>query len=294
MGIEMRHLDRIKEKVVIRLDNRQIGWLVGFGLVISGGVFTAGYVVGQNAHPAPRDEANTPALDASKSTEAPKKGQAVASAEASIPAETSAEPAAPHYTYDHVLTAPTPPVQIDDPALRILAEARRAGGDLDLAGPRPADPDTRAPRADASDTPAGVPPHEIEASANSAVNEMELALKADLAPAIALARQPATKAGLRGAKAAAPAKRIAPINGARPPAGFTIQVKAFRHKKEARQFIAVMRDAGYRPYLLSAEVPGKGRFFRVRLGKFKTMKQAHARQAAFEKAEGFKTIVTPL
>ncbi len=286
MAIEMRHMNRIKEKVVIRLDNRQIGWLVGFGLVISGCVFTCGYVLGQSAQSTPTPDVSAAAVASQTPGMTPRDLGAGAVATKEVQG-----PEARRYTYEHVLTAPTPPVQIDDPALKVLAEARKAGGNLDLSGPRPADPAALSPKADEADTPAGVPIDVVTELEKEMVEE-----PAESSP------PPVEVRGI--ARAAAPAKRAAPDGSATPdpatpeaadkPTGFTIQVKAFKRQKEAKQFMAVMRDAGYTPYILSAEVPGKGRFYRVRLGKFADMAAATAQQEAFEKAEGFKTIVTPL
>ena len=74
--------------------------------------------------------------------------------------------------------------------------------------------------------------------------------------------------------------------------GFTIQIKAFREKDEAREFMAMLVQSGHKPYLVTADVPGKGRFYRVRLGKYDTQVAADRKRKAFEKAEGFQTIVT--
>ena len=46
--------------------------------------------------------------------------------------------------------------------------------------------------------------------------------------------------------------------------------------------------------MLTSEIPGKGQFYRVRLGRFDTLAAASKQQSEFENLEGFKTIVTPL
>ena len=76
--------------------------------------------------------------------------------------------------------------------------------------------------------------------------------------------------------------------------GFTIQIKAFRSKNEASGFMQILKERGYKPYLVAADVGGRGRFYRVRLGKFSSLDAAHRRQDAFEKAENLETIVTKL
>ena len=281
MVVEMRQLDRIKDKISIRLDNRQIGWLLLFGLVAFGCVFAAGYYVGgQSPTKAPPAVAVAPALASS-----PEAAAAEPETPEAVEEEASAEPLpAPKYTYDEVLTAPTPPVQLDDPALKLLAEAgsrnlARAGGDLDLAGPRPAPGEATGEAVQRSPDDDGV----------------ATALERALDDPKAAAAHPVA----RPVKAAAPAKArlhgtAQAVEAEANATGYTIQVKAFRERKEAKKFLSALKEAGYKPYLLSADVPNKGRFYRIRLGKFKSMDEAASRQAAFEKAEGFKTIVTPL
>ena len=315
MAVEMRAFDRIREKVEIRLDNRQIAWLVVFSLGIAGGVFATGYAMGQRSHPQGAAMATVPAGPT-----------APVVADVSAPSAAPADPAqAPKYTYDHVLNAASPAAQIEDPTMRLIATAREevkaedeaqreAEGrpDLALAGPRPVG---ALAQADSAFTGDKLPTKTEDAEAEPAVTEVEKQLDAGLPPtpvkpavvaappvpapeiaesAVSVPKPPATaKAPIpapeRGTKAAAPPTSAKP-NGA----GFTIQIKSFRDKAEAEGFIGALKEAGYKPYIVAADLPEKGRFFRVRLGKFKTMEEATGKQEAFEKAEGFATIVTPL
>ncbi|MFP2906334.1 SPOR domain-containing protein, partial [Pyxidicoccus sp. 3LFB2] len=63
---------------------------------------------------------------------------------------------------------------------------------------------------------------------------------------------------------------------AQPPAqavkggAFTLQLSAFQDRQEADRFAARLRNKGYAPYILAAEVPGKGTWYRVRMGSFAT------------------------
>lgn len=65
-----------------------------------------------------------------------------------------------------------------------------------------------------------------------------------------------------------------PAQPASPPAqavkggAFTLQLSAFQDKQEADRFAARLRDRGYAPYILTAEVAGKGTWYRVRMGSF--------------------------
>jgi cell division septation protein DedD len=53
-----------------------------------------------------------------------------------------------------------------------------------------------------------------------------------------------------------------------PGGAFTLQISAFQNRPEAERFAAKLRDRGYAPYIVSAEVPNKGTWYRVRMGSF--------------------------
>ncbi|MFT7625877.1 MAG: hypothetical protein ACI9WU_005068, partial [Myxococcota bacterium] len=127
MGVEIRQFDRVKETVEIRLDSRQIGWLVIGCSAIAAGVFAAGFVVGQgNAQAMPVDQQTAlvagPAVAAA---DLEPRGAAIELAPAVAPM---------HYTYDRVLTDKTPPTKLDDPVIEAKAQerAQRALADAEV------------------------------------------------------------------------------------------------------------------------------------------------------------------
>ena len=66
-------------------------------------------------------------------------------------------------------------------------------------------------------------------------------------------------------------------------ARFTLQLSAFQDQGEAEAFLATVKKAGYAAYVVSAEVEGKGTFYRVRLGNYVTYDEAVAAKAEFER-----------
>ena len=257
MGNRLRHEEQIKEKVALRLDNRQIAWLVMGCAVISAAVFGAGYTIGSNATSSSVSGQTAMVLPAIlQAPEIQQKATPVAQDGASDPG----------YTYDRALSKPTPRVEVNDPTLQLLAnklaeieeEAELAAKvkpmDMALAGPRPA--------------------HTLDK--NMAVTENKNLHAEGISNGI---------------------QNDAPHSSAKPESadpGYTIQVKAFRSQKEASKFLTALKSAGHSPYMLTTEIPGKGMFYRVRLGKFRTLADASQHQSDFENLEGFKTIVTPL
>ena len=73
-----------------------------------------------------------------------------------------------------------------------------------------------------------------------------------------------------------------PVKEDKPAGKFTLQLSSFKEKVEAQSFLADMRIAGYRAYLVEAEVEGKGTFFRVRFGHYQTYEDALDAKSEFE------------
>ena len=61
-------------------------------------------------------------------------------------------------------------------------------------------------------------------------------------------------------------------------AGFAVQVASFRAHPKAEELRTVLQDAGYPVQVVEADIPGSGRYYRVRVGPFVT--EEGAREAA--------------
>ena len=49
---------------------------------------------------------------------------------------------------------------------------------------------------------------------------------------------------------------------------YTIQVSSFQSAEEGMAFASSLERKGFRPYVVSAKIPGRGTWYRVRLGRF--------------------------
>jgi cell division protein FtsN len=65
---------------------------------------------------------------------------------------------------------------------------------------------------------------------------------------------------------------------------FTLQLSSFQDKAEAEAFLGAIKSAGFQPYLTEAEVTGKGTFYRVRLGSYRSLDAANDAKSEYEKA----------
>jgi DedD protein len=75
------------------------------------------------------------------------------------------------------------------------------------------------------------------------------------------------------------------------PGQFQLQVSSFRKESVAEKFASALRQRGHRAYVESADVPGKGTWYRVRVGPFKNKYEAMNYRAEFEKREHIVTFL---
>ena len=252
-----RNADRWRDKIEVRLDNRQVFFLFFGSAVVACMLFVLGVMVGKRIES--RGQAASPDLQ----------DPLAALDRAHKPAAGAVAPA-PQLTFQSTLTAP--------PA---KAAARPAPG----PGPgkekivKPA----AAPKADApaprSDTPAPkpalapAPPKPI-----APVAAPRPAPPRPLAPAAA----PKPDAMAPAADPAAP-KAAATAGKGR----FTLQLSTFATADEANAFARRYPGA----FVISGDVPGRGMAHRVRYGNFSSYKDATSAKESFEKQHGMIALV---
>jgi DedD protein len=67
--------------------------------------------------------------------------------------------------------------------------------------------------------------------------------------------------------------------------GYQLQVSSFKTQAEAQGFADQLRARGHKAYAVEAHVPGRGTWFRVRVGPFATQHAAAEYRASFEARE---------
>lgn len=90
---------------------------------------------------------------------------------------------------------------------------------------------------------------------------------------------PAASNGLKDAIARATQRPTEAVPGG----AFTLQLSAFQTREEADRFVARLRDRGYAPYIVAAEVANKGTWYRVRMGSFPSREAASRYLADFKR-----------
>ena len=72
---------------------------------------------------------------------------------------------------------------------------------------------------------------------------------------------------------------------------FTLQVVSYETRDEADRFVQALRMRGHKAFVAQAEVPGRSRYFRVRVGPFASRREASDYQRRFEQDERMHTLI---
>jgi cell division septation protein DedD len=75
--------------------------------------------------------------------------------------------------------------------------------------------------------------------------------------------------------------------------GYQLQVSSFRTQAEADEFSAQLRARGHKAYAMEARVPGRGTWFRVRIGPFPSQHAAASYRTGFEGREHVVPFIVP-
>ncbi len=90
------------------------------------------------------------------------------------------------------------------------------------------------------------------------------------------------------ASSAKPAPSKASPKTAKPKRFYTVQVASMRSPTEAQKFVKYLRDKGYEAFYRKVTLPQKGTWYRVYVGRFKSLSEARAFGEKLKKREKFK------
>jgi DedD protein len=241
-----------KDKIEVSLDGRQIFYLFFGGAVIASMVFVLGVMVGQ------RVEARTQVDD-------------VVATRAALDPLAALDQLDGREGSDLLFPRTLRGDGEEDATLAELDEA------LSRGATGPAEGTERAAAA----------PSPVEPPAPSPVEP-----PAPAPPSAARAAEPARDPA--GAREQAPAAKPEPVR-ASDEAGetrFTLQLSSFQDRSEAESFLADLKGAGYRAHMVEAEVPGRGTWYRVRLGRYGSYGEALRAKEKFERERHMIAYVT--
>jgi DedD protein len=99
---------------------------------------------------------------------------------------------------------------------------------------------------------------------------------ASLRSAPSLVASPQAETGSAGASTADSALQAALRSGRARKGEYTVQVSSFQTAEEAKAYASLLERKGFRPFVVTGRVPGRGTWYRVRLGSFKDVESAQA------------------
>ncbi|MDB4936100.1 MAG: Adventurous gliding motility protein [Labilithrix sp.] len=108
-------------------------------------------------------------------------------------------------------------------------------------------------------------------------------------PVVTRPRDSLTKA----ASEAESASNAGPAAPAGREGGYQLQVSSFRTQGEADTFSGQLRARGHKAYVVEAHVPGRGTWYRVRIGPFTSQHAAASYRAGFEGREHVVPFIVP-
>lgn len=250
----MRDTHRLKEKYELSLDNRQIVTITVASLVVLGGVFMLGVVVGKKL------SAETAAI-AQQPTDLLGQLDQKTDALENVKADAA-------LTFQDELTRKAPTLVAEAPIVKPVEPAKPAAEPVKAPEPEKAEPK----------------PAEV-AAAPVKVEEPKLPETPKPEPVVT---RTVDGGGLKeafGKVQRAPAETAAD-------GSWTIQLSAYQDRGEADRFAAGLRDKGYAPYIVEANIPGKGTWFRVRMGRFGSKDAASRYMDDFRRETAMNAIVT--
>ena len=291
-----REPELYKDKIEVSLDGRQIFYLFFGGAVIVGMVFVLGVIIGRRVeargHLGERAETQTAsdplaALDRLERSDNLSFHAALTGSDAPTDVEAAIGELGKRRAgkADKRPEPPPGPVVAGDgkPAKpdgkpEARSEGRPEAKSEVRAEPLPR-PDADRPRADKHDSEKKAKKHDDGAAGEGRSDgkpDRSEARRSDAKGDKPVTRPEAATAGRPDAK---PDTRSGDAKGR-----FTLQLSSFQDRSEAEVFLTAIKSAGYQPYLTEADVGGKGTFYRVRLGSYRSLEAANDAKAEYEKA----------
>ena len=257
----LRDIERWRDKIEVRLDNRQVFFLFFGSALVACMLFVLGVIVGKRLESRGRavsPEIEDPLALLDKVATSPRPAQSgVTFPQALFGTATKAMPE--RHAKKNPLSAASGAE--DEAALhKTLALAKSNEGSA---------PGALAPTVE--DKPAPAKP------------TVKLERKSEVAPEEKSITPAPSKAKPAEVKESKPAviPTVAAAGDSKSKGRYTLQLSSFQDKSEAETF--AQKFEGERPYMVVSEIPGKGTWYRVRVGDYASAKDALAAKLSFEK-----------
>ncbi len=257
----LRDIERWRDKIEVRLDNRQVFFLFFGSALVACMLFVLGVIVGKRLES--RGRAVSPAIEdplalLDKVATSPRPAQSGVTFPQALFGPVNKAATDKHVRKNPLFAAGN--AEEDSASHRTLVLAKPGEGVVAAAAP------TKA-----ADKPAQVKP------AAKAEHKPEVVAEEKSAqPAPSKTKQGETK---ESKPAIIPV--VAAAGDSKSKGRYALQLSSFQDKGEAEAF--AQKFDGEHPYIVVSEIPGKGTWYRVRVGDYATAKDALAAKQSFEK-----------
>lgn len=272
----LREVERWKEKIEVRLDNRQVFFLFFGSAMVACLLFVLGVIVGKRIES--RGRAEAPVVDdplalldglSHGGDSKPVRPQSALTFPRALLGRAGAGQPTLANTAPGSVAAATTVARTAAPAPQQAAAPSPKTSTAQGQGPAGAPAPTKV----AAATPGAAP----DGAKIAAPPRMRLAADTTARPGAAQANE---------ARAAGPVTHAAPTPAAassdtKPKGRFLLHLTSFNDRKQAEAF--ARRFAGANAYVAASEVPGKGTVYRVRVGNYASFDEAAAAKTNFER-----------
>jgi len=265
----LRDIERWRDKIEVRLDNRQVFFLFFGSALVACMLFVLGVIVGKRLESRGRavsPEIEDPLALLDKVATSPRPAQSGVTFPQALFGTTNRASADKHAKKN------LPPAADDESASHKTIALAKPGEGTIQAAPLPVVENKLAPVKPA-----------VKPESKSAVAAAE---EKFAQPAPNKAKPAETKpaeAKPAEVKESKPAviPTVAAAGDSKGKGRYTLQLSSFQDKSEAETFAKKFEDE--RPYMVVSEIPGKGTWYRVRVGDYASAKDALAAKQSFEK-----------
>jgi DedD protein len=267
----LRDVERWRDKIEVRLDNRQVFFLFFGSALVACMLFVLGVIVGKRLESRGRavsPEIEDPLALLDKVATTPRTTQTGVTFPQALFGNGGKAGAVDKHGKKNLLQAPAP-TPAPAAAVTDKPEAAKTVALVETAKPAPV-----------TSKPAAVPVAEPKpvAAKPEPKPEAKVAETASEPEPAETAAKPKPAEAKETKPVAIPTVAAGETKGK---ARFSLQLSSFQDKSEAEAF--AQKFEGERPYMVVSEIPGKGTWYRVRVGDYASSKDAVAAKQSFEK-----------
>ncbi len=161
---------------------------------------------------------------------------------------------------------------------KTLTEKENRTVSINLKPKAAADTESTADKKEVADAPKGAPQQAAQENIKDTTN-VRKASQQDIPKPVPVRKSPA------------PAKKELPVKQASSKLRYSIQVSSHQEKQDAEDEVRRMKQNGFAAYVISSPLPGKGTWYRVRIGSFANREAAERLQREVRAKIGMSPII---